>query len=231
MRASPKQVTGALLVALTASLAGCSSILTPLGSNTYDCNRKENPDSIYCHSFRAAEASTTGPLPPSRFDAVQSIDDYDRLTGIAPPKRSHPEPGPGSAPNLELPLLHHQEGQKPIPGTPVRVGPMVQRVWIKPFTDDGDRRIGATIVYREIQGTYWAGDRPGERSRQPRNAAGGAYPHYPAATGAREPAARPSEARAAPRTEFNQPTQSRVGAAELATPVPQEENGDSTMPK
>lgn len=216
--------------AVVVQLVGCASILTPLGSNTYDCNRKENPDSIYCHSFRASEASTSAPLPPSRFDSVQSQDEYDRATGIAPvAKKPKAEANP-MQPDASSLLPHQRSGGDPIAGTPVRIGPLVQRVWIKPFTDDGDRRIGATVVYREIQGTHWAGDKPGEKLTSQRNSTSGVYPHYPATSGTRAPVIG-GETRQAPRTEFVQPTQSRGGAGELATPVPQEENGDPSMPK
>ena len=50
-------------------LSGCPAAFNPIGSNSYDCNRKQDPSSIYCHSFKAVEASTNGELPPSRFDS------------------------------------------------------------------------------------------------------------------------------------------------------------------
>jgi hypothetical protein len=69
---------------LVGTLSGCSNAFNPIGTNTYDCNRKQDPSSIYCHSFRAVEASTHGELPDSRFDRELKFSQYDKATEIAP---------------------------------------------------------------------------------------------------------------------------------------------------
>ena len=69
----------------TFTLSACTSLLTPLGSDKYDCNRKENPASPYCHSFRSVADGTNTPMPDSRYDAAVRIADVDQLAGIAPP--------------------------------------------------------------------------------------------------------------------------------------------------
>lgn len=87
-RNHPHQTLCALLrsvLALSAlALAGCASVLTPLGQEKFDCNRSENPSSRYCHSFAAVEKGTSGAIPPSRFDTALRMSEHDQLTGIAP---------------------------------------------------------------------------------------------------------------------------------------------------
>ena len=63
----------ALLFAL--ALTGCARVLTPIGEERYDCNRKEDPSSPYCHSFRGVEEGTAGPMPDSRFDRQLQVGD------------------------------------------------------------------------------------------------------------------------------------------------------------
>ena len=74
----------AVIASALASLGGCASMFNPIGDNKYDCNRKENPDSPYCHSFRSVERATSNDIPDSRYDQSMSIAEIDKLTGIAP---------------------------------------------------------------------------------------------------------------------------------------------------
>lgn len=149
-----------------ALLGGCSAAFNPIGSNTYDCNRKQDPTSIYCHSFRAVEASTNGELPDSRFDTELRFGDYDKATDIAPVgsgtgerKGARVSGGAGEAVSIGRGALPGLGGPAvPIPdGTPVREGPVVQRTWIKHYVDSNDARIGDMVVYKEVAATHWAG--------------------------------------------------------------------------
>lgn len=79
-----RALTRTVLATTPLVLAGCASVLTPLGQEKFDCNRSENPASPYCHSFAAVERGTTGAIPPSRFDTALRMSEHDRLTGIAP---------------------------------------------------------------------------------------------------------------------------------------------------
>jgi conjugal transfer pilus assembly protein TraV len=218
-------VVGAVLV-----LTGCSSAFNPMGSNSYDCNRKQDPSSPFCHSFKAVEASTNGELPDSRFDTELKFSDYDKATDIAPTGNASGRSGgtgvlggagetvsmgaafsragaaadsQGESANEQLAALRADVEQlkkqtldKPTDtnvqalvkaqhalleaasaaageGAPVRVGPVVQRTWIKAFVDSNDSRIGSTVVYREIIPTHWAGF----DGSNPEAAQRGAYPH------------------------------------------------------
>ena len=239
-----------------AGLQGCTSILTPLGENHYDCNRKENPQSPYCHSFKSVEASTAGPIPRSRYDETLRISEIDQLTGIAPTavgvgvsngqSMSAVAPSstvsvvPAMAPAMSLaPLLE---------GLPVRLGPVVQRVWVKRFVDTNDLLVGDTVIYKEIMGSRWSGFEAADPMRQaPSRAAGGqssTYPHraptasngvIKALDGSSPSSANPSpqirDAAGRPaRPEFNQPGAKASEPAELA-PVPATESGTTSMPQ
>ena len=144
-----------LPAALALILTGCGGItnlLTPIGQNTYECNRKENANSPFCHSFSGAELSTNGELANSRYGREVDMRDMDRLTGIADDGK---EVQPGRRDSGARALL--QEKPANLAGRPVREGPLVQRVWVKQFVDDSDMLIGPTILYKEIGPTRWAG--------------------------------------------------------------------------
>jgi hypothetical protein len=76
--------------------------------------------------------------------------------------------------------------RKPIADdTPVRVGPVVQRTWIKRHADGNDMLIGDMVVYKEIVPTHWAGfQRPPGLAGVPSASVttGGVYPHRPLAS-------------------------------------------------
>ena len=246
----------ALLVAVAAAavlaLSGCTSLLTPLGENSYDCNRKENPASPYCHSFKAVEASTNGAVPDSRFDQLMSISEHDRLTGIAPvaPVKRIEDNGPvtraaASAPVAVAPSA--TPAAAPLEGLPVRVGPVVQRVWVKRFVDDNDLLINETVIYKELIGSHWSGFEgaaaggaatPGARRRD-------AYPHRPAVLAPAAPAPMTGKAasdnvisRDAPKSSRNGFTQPGARAPDAGglvpvptTEAPPSESGTSSMPQ
>ena len=180
-----------LLLAIT-GLDGCVRMLTPIGEENFDCNRRENPDSPYCHSFRAADDSTSGTIPDSRFDEKSSIEEFDQLTGIAPVDKGSVKTGSAdtrgeasakagqSTPSSGAPLKD---------GSPVRVGPLVQRVWIKRFVDANDMMVSDLVVYKEVQRTHWVGEPLPSPSGVGRS---GAYPHrVPETTRAAKPAPAP----------------------------------------
>jgi hypothetical protein len=172
-------LTVAVLVGLAAALSGCSTAFNPIGSNSYDCNRKQDPTSIYCHSFKAVENSTNGELPDSRFDTALKFSQYDKATEIAPvgSDKSHPavKAGAGETVNIGSGSLPQLGGADITPqdGSPVRVGPVVLRTWIKSFVDGNDMRVSSTVVYKEVVPTHWAGF----DGSDPASAEGGSYPH------------------------------------------------------
>jgi hypothetical protein len=185
--------SGAALV-----LQGCASVLTPLGSNYYDCNRKENPASPYCHSFKSVEASTSGSIPSSRYDQTVKLSDLDQMTGIAPTAdgvsaaTSSASDGAGrnagQRNDLPIPAVSPPRGLPAVPavspaprasleGQPVREGPVVQRVWVKRFVDANDLLVSDTVIYKEIIPSHWQGfERTEGNGRTPH-----VYPHKPPA--------------------------------------------------
>lgn len=214
--------TAAVVVAvgLLVTLSGCASAFNPIGSNSYDCNRKQDPSSIYCHSFKAVEASTNGELPDSRFDTELKFSQYDKATEIAPVTDTpHAVVKSGGGESVvigrgSLPGLGGADSTPP-DGTPVRQGPVIQRTWIKHFVDGSDMLTGDTIVYKEIVPTHWAGFDGGDLA----GGAQGVYPHK--STEAKivadtKPAPDPSA-----RTDFIQPgNQTSTGESSPGTSMP-----------
>lgn len=155
-----------VIIAAALSASGCAQLLTPLGAENYDCNRKENPASPYCHSFRAVADGTNTPIPDSRYDAAVKLEDADRMNGIAP---SAPAISDSNAQRPqrfdELPEAQRRAALAPRPpgplappdGSPVRVAPLVQRTWIKRHVEQGDRLVGSTYLYKEVTRGHWQG--------------------------------------------------------------------------
>ena len=232
-----------LLIVAVMSNSGCTNLFTPLGDNQYDCNRKENPDSPYCHSFKSVEAATTGPVPDSRYDQVMKLAEQDKLTGIAPVRvatanepgdpASHHDKGNDSGngtSHQEVRLPHQAENTAStaaLDGLPVRTGPVVQRIWIKRFVDGSDLLTSDTTVYKEIIPTHWAGF-PAPQDAQSPSVGGTLVPHKPQAAPLPQkiPAAASAESAVTqlPRNEFRQPGVKKPDD-ELAS-SPANENGD-----
>ena len=187
-------VTHARTIALVASvpailtISGCTAMLTPLGAENYDCNRKENPASPYCHSFRSVANATNSDIPDSRYDTAVRISDVDRLAGIAPPAAnvSHDAPPPVAATNFQgVQQLGPEHAQAAVvglglqhEGTPVRVAPLVQRTWVKRHVEQGDRLVGSTYLYTEVTRAHWQGY--AESSNAASSAREVVRPHLPA---------------------------------------------------
>lgn len=198
-----------LLVAV--AISGCS--FAPIGENTFECNRKENP-SPYCRSFKSLDKSTAGVLPESRFDKEFKMSDYDRAIGIAPD-------ADGASPSQTAPsqgALPHQSGGVVrgagaiLPGAPVRQAAIVQRVWVKGFVDENDMLQASTKVYKEVQGSKWTG----YDSAQTNNLAGAkGFPHRAAKGGSFNPSPAAPEST----NDFNQPS-SGGESSETGNPPP-----------
>ena len=244
---------GALTAAAVSALvlSGCTNLLTPIGHNTYDCNRKENPASQFCHSFKAVEASTSGPLPDSRYDETLRIGDVDKMTGIAPtggkvPERLPPRAEPGAVGAIGTGEFRPFNTAASLEGLPVRLGPMVQRVWIKRFVDANDLLVGDTVIYKEIMGSRWSGFEVADPARASAMSGGraissnaGIYPHRPptvasgvmkALDGASSTSNPSRDASRPSRPEFNQPGAKASESGGLAT-VPAIESGTTSMPQ
>ncbi len=247
-----------LMTCILASAGGCATLFNPVGENKYDCNRKENPDSPYCHSFRSVEQATSNDVPASRYDEKMSIAEIDKLTGIAPLNK---QSGPSSSPlpaaydlhetlgltavqRVGVPvslttttaltpnILSEQDTNPALPaGTPVRIGPVVQRVWIKSFNDRNDMLTSDQVVYKEVVPTHWAGQ-ASILTTQEITSGGlpGTYPHKPVelSTSVLNDYAVPSQTlRKDNSTSFNQPG-SQFQVNETAPPL--SDISDKSMP-
>jgi hypothetical protein len=117
--------------------------------------------------------------------------------------------------------------------TPVRVGPVVQRTWIKRHADSNDMFIGDVLVYKEIVPTHWAGfRRPVGLGVAAPGGSAGVYPHRPssgpppAKTSAATPDA-PNSGASVERNPFAQPGNASPGPGEMA-PAPASPSGANT---
>lgn len=162
-------------------LSGCASFFNPVGENKFDCNRRQGGNSEYCKSFKAMNASTDAPLPESRFDGRFSWADYDRAAGMAPVNGTKEKPAAIAQPQ---PMVANGQVGNLVRsvtsgGTvrPVRLSPVVQRVWVKQFVDSNSDLHGETVVYREVIAARWAGYESDEKAA---NSAGmrSNYPHF-----------------------------------------------------
>jgi conjugal transfer pilus assembly protein TraV len=233
MKTFSRSLSVSITLGIAIATAGCSSVLTPLGENHYDCNRKENPDSLYCHSFRSVESATAGAIPDSRYDEQLNISEHDKLTGIAP--TSAGKAGQKDTSDSSLSSTHndnaivpHQLGGTHLDGLPVREGPVVQRVWIKRFVDSQDLLTSDTYVYKEVVPTHWSGF---DVNYQQQGSFSGIYPHKPAAPVAGKLLTAQksnSDLKAPAHNDFIQPGPKQSESGETATAPA--ENGANTMP-
>ena len=142
LKLAPVKRASLVLAVIGATLcaSGCTQLLTPLGAENYDCNRKENPASPYCHSFRAVTDGTNTAIPDSRYDAAVKLEEADRMNGIAPAasaadgssggdRVARTETSPAE-PRAPMVALRQAAPVAPPDGAPVRVAPLVQRTWI-----------------------------------------------------------------------------------------------------
>jgi hypothetical protein len=222
-----KQLLGIALVSGVLLLPGCASVMNPIGDAKFDCNRKQDAKSPYCRSFKSVEASTTGAIPPSRFDKEFRMSDMDRAIGIAPDEEQGTVPEKDNRKSPDKPmLLPHQVRLEPsLVGAPVREAAVIQRVWIKRFVDGRDLLTENTTVYKEIRGTRWVGF-DGSKNRMAAQIE--TYPHrvvesMSANTGI------PPETESPTSTEFSQP--GTQAAFSEAANDPAESGQSTSMPQ
>ena len=160
---------------------GCS--FAPVGENKFDCNRKDSPNE-YCRSIKAIERSTQGELPETRYEKEFDMHDYDRAYQLdskgSPALKQQTQGGKrieverslsNAAQNknpVEFPLgypLGYPMGPLPLlDGAPVRIPPIIQRIYIKSYVDADDVLIQDQIIYKEIAHSKWTGFETGLES-------------------------------------------------------------------
>ncbi len=144
-------------LAIIQSLAGCASWFTPVGEDTFDCNRRDVPKSPHCRSMRSVDDSTSGSIPPTRYDRKFSMAEVDELNGISQ-ENALPNPKTQTASNTTYKDVNSSSlSAATFSGMPVRQGPIIQRVWIQKFTTENDTLVQDTYVYKEVLPTHWSG--------------------------------------------------------------------------
>ncbi len=142
---------------LIQSLTGCASWFTPVGTDTFDCNRRDDPGSPHCRSMRSVDDSTEGTIPSTRYDKKFSMSQVDELNGISQEKNLPSAKAQTQTTAEQRVRKSDRSDSLETAGMPVRMGPVIQRVWIQKFKTDNDTLVQDTYVYREVQGTRWSG--------------------------------------------------------------------------
>ena len=162
-----KQFNCLILVVLPILIVGCS--FAPIGENKFDCNRKDSPNE-YCRSIKAVVRSTQGELPETRYEKEFDMHDYDRAYSLdakyskdsKSPQNFKVDQSVDPSRVARLPnntfSLGYPMGQRPnLEGAPVRIAPVIQRVYIKSYVDADDVLIQDQIIYKEIAHSKWTG--------------------------------------------------------------------------
>ena len=168
---------------------GCS--FAPIGENKFDYNRKDSPNE-YCRSIKAIERSTQGELPETRFEKEFDMHDYDRAYSLDAKDPRDSKSHNANASNAGKPSkvsettnhnnpLGYPMGKSILTDeAPIRVAPVIQRVYIKSYVDADDILIQDQIIYKEIAHSKWTGFESGIDTREAQiNGVGvaGVHPH------------------------------------------------------
>lgn len=231
------------ILAASTLMGGCARMLTPQGDDKYDCNRKENPNSPYCHSFKAIDTATKAPLPETKYDSMTNMAVVDKLTGVAPTGNSSSSEQSNSQSSGRAPVFYSSIQQsngsdsgyaqkQPRDGMPIREAAPIQRVWVKKHRDSSDRLIGTTVVYAELGQNRWAGfDQPGQAGRADAVASKRVVPHVasnkPEST-TNKP--QPDSARSESEIKFQQPGSRAVPGENLEQRPASEQMGETELP-
>ena len=144
-----------LLLIAVLSLSACADMMAPQGVSKFDCNRKEDPSSEYCRSFRAVDEGTQGGIPPSYYDRPFSLEESYKLQGIAPSKdqlkkANKAEFTVASDGTIILPMQADSGSNAFQDGAPIRTAPVLKRTWIKSYVDENDSlHENPGLIYRE----------------------------------------------------------------------------------
>ena len=158
-------VSGLLLC--IAMLAGCSSITGLDGSSQYACMAPEGVkcDSVSGNYYNAiqnnlpAQRKPTGTQNPARLPEPLG----------APPVRSSNFSGTSTIPTgvaTAVGLTGSVEGSTYL-AAPLRAGPRVLRLWIKPWEDTDRDLNGESLVYVQVDNGRWLVDHVQREAREP----------------------------------------------------------------
>jgi conjugal transfer pilus assembly protein TraV len=159
LRIDPSAVCVTTLCA--ALLAGCSSITGLDGSSQYACKAPEGVkcDSVSGNYYNALQNNLPAQRKPTAQEARPACRNHRALlqSGALPALARHRSP-PRSGP------VPAAEGSTYM-ATPLRAGPRVLRLWIKPW-EDADRDLnGESLVYVQIDNGRWLVDHVQRQAR------------------------------------------------------------------
>ncbi len=154
------------IAAVLACTAGCSSITGLDGSSQYACKA---PEGVKCESVSGNyHNALQNNLPSQRRSTGAAIaasrPEHQRASGPVVAGRADPSSMP--------PVVATAAGVgSPVPGpawqaTPLRSGPRVLRLWIKPW-EDADRDLnGESLVYVQVDNGRWLVDHVQRQARE-----------------------------------------------------------------
>ena len=150
-----------------ALVAGCSSITGLEGSSQYACKAPEGVkcDSVSGNYYNALQNNLPAQRKPT---GTQSPAEPSELPG-APPVRNSNRTGASTMPTATATATGaagSADGSAYL-AAPLRAGPRVLRLWIKPW-EDADRDLnGESLVYVQVDNGRWLVDHVQRQAREP----------------------------------------------------------------
>ena len=205
-----------------ATVSGCS--FAPIGENRFDCNRKDNPNA-YCRSIKALERSTQGELPETRYEKQFNMQDYDRAYELNDTVQKKSLPLQLGIETLSVKKSYSalppypMGGEEILKGAPVRVAPVIQRVYIKSYVDADDMLIQDQIIYKEIARSKWTGFEGGSSPKSGVNLSDGLLqPHRQVFNDIRNTPLTPPHERSIQNSKDSKNSKNSIGQSDMAQP-------------
>ena len=205
-----------------ATVSGCS--FAPIGENRFDCNRKDNPNA-YCRSIKALERSTQGELPETRYEKQFNMQDYDRAYELNDTVQKKSLPLQLGIETLSVKKSYSalppypMGGEEILKGAPVRVAPVIQRVYIKSYVDADDMLIQDQIIYKEIARSKWTGFEGGSSPKSGVNLSDGLLqPHRQVFNDIRNTPLTPPHEGAIQNSKDSKNSKNSIGQSDMAQP-------------
>lgn len=170
----PPCVGTLLLMAMVCAqmLAGCSSISGLEGTSQYACKAPEGVkcDSVSGNYYNALQNNLPVQRKPAGTVNPSALADPQGDMPPQGPSRPSPPAVRTSAPTAANPASNSVaspvEGS-PYLAAPLRAGPLVLRLWIKPW-EDADRDLnGESLVYVQVDNGRWLVDHVQRQAREP----------------------------------------------------------------
>jgi len=169
MKYRTARLTGIGLLLCAAMLAGCSSITGLDGSSQYACKAPEGVkcDSVSGNYYNAIQNNLPAQRKPTGTSNPASLSDPHG----APPLRGSSRASASSIPTTvatgtAADVAGSVEGAVYL-AAPLRAGPRVLRLWIKPW-EDADRDLnGESLVYVLVDNGRWLVDHVQRQAREP----------------------------------------------------------------